>query len=100
MSVRQQELALVVLTGRLDVSTVSVVRERLHAAVDAGTGLLVVDLSGVQSVDVTGLGMLAGTYRRAQAAGRTMVLRAVSPRVARLLHVTRLDRVLPMEDVG
>lgn len=100
MSVQVREQGLVVLTGRLDVSTVSVVRDRLHAAVDAGSGLLVVDLTGVQAVDVTGLGMLAGTRRRAQTTGRTMVLRGVPPRVARLLQVTRLDRALPMEDAG
>lgn len=89
--------SVVVLAGRVDVSTVSRIRDRLHAAVDDGTGPLVVDLAAVQFVDATGLGMLVGTQRRAEAYGRTLTLRSVPPRVARLLHATRLDRVLPLE---
>jgi anti-anti-sigma factor len=88
---------IVVLAGRVDVSTVSRIRDRLHNAVDSGTGEFVVDLAAVESIDATGLGMLVGTQRRAVRAGRTMVLRAVPTRVARLLQVTKLSRVLPSE---
>ena len=43
---------------------------------------------------MTGLGVLVGAHRRAQRAGRTLVLRDVPDPVGRLLFVTRLDRVL------
>lgn len=85
---------LVVLNGRLDVSAVPDVRLALHAAIDAGVGDLVVDLSAVEQMDSTGLGVLVGAHRRAGRAGRTLVLRDVSEPVARLLLRTRLDRVL------
>jgi anti-anti-sigma regulatory factor len=38
--------------------------------------------------------VLVGAHRRAVRAGRTLVLRDVTPGVARVLHLTRLDRVL------
>lgn len=88
---------LVVLSGRLDVRTVSAVRDELHAAVDSGSGRLVVDMSEVVQVDATGLGVLVGTHRRAQLAGRRLVLRGTPPRLRRLLRATRLERVLPTE---
>ncbi len=91
---------LVTLTGRIDVLCVSDVRERLHAAVDTGSGVLVIDLSAVETIDATGLGVLVGTQHRAALAGRRVILRGTPPRFARLLRATRLDRVLPTEQVA
>jgi anti-sigma B factor antagonist len=87
----------VALRGPLDVLTVSDVRAALHAAIDAGTGDLVVDVSAVELVDATGMGVLVGANRRAALAGRRLVLRGVPPRLARILRVTRLYRVLAIE---
>ena len=87
----------VVIIGALDVTTVPDARAVLHDAVDRGNGDLIVDLSGVDSVDATGLGVLVGTHRRAQRVSRRLVLRGVPPRIHRLLTVTRLHRVIPSE---
>lgn len=88
---------LLVLRGSLDVSTVADVRQALHAAVDAGTGDLVVDLRDVVVLDATGLGVLVGAHRRAGRCGRQLVLRRVPARLQRLLVATRLHRVLRVE---
>jgi anti-anti-sigma factor len=89
--------ALVIIEGTLDVTTVPDVRAVLHAAADRGIGDLVVDLGRVDLIDATGLGVLVGTHRRAQRLGRRLVLRAVPPRIQRLLTMTRLHRVIPSE---
>lgn len=89
----------VVLTGRLDVTSVADVRMALHDAVDTGTGDLLVDLAGVQFIDASGLGVLVGAHRRAGRLGRRLVLRNVPDRVLRLLAMTRLNRVLHVEVV-
>ena len=91
---RGYELAL---SGRLDVSAVAEVRAALHQAIDSGTGDLVVDLSGVELLDATGLGVLLGADRRAKLLGRQLVLRDAAPRVRRILRVTRLHRVLTLD---
>ncbi len=85
---------LVALAGRLDVHAAADVRLALADAVDRGVGELVLDLAGLEAVDATGLGVLVGAHRRAQRAGRTLVLEDVPAAVGRLLLVTRLDRVL------
>jgi anti-sigma B factor antagonist len=87
----------VILTGRIDVHSVGEVRAILQAAVDAGTDDLMVDVSGIELVDATGLGMLVGVHRRAAAKGRRLVLRDPSPRLTRILRATRLHRVLALE---
>ena len=85
------------LVGRLDVRGAAAAREALHEALARGDGPLRVDLSGVELLDATGLGVLVGTHRRARLQGRDMVLCDARPRVARLLALTRLDRVIPVE---
>ena len=85
---------LLALSGRLDVREAADVRMVLVDAVPAGAGDLVLDLSGLSGLDATGLGVLVGAHRRAQRAGRVLVLRDVTPAVGRLLLLTRLDKVL------
>src|SRR4051794_16713236 len=87
----------VALSGRLGAATVADVRAALTEAVDGGVGDLVVDLRGVELVDATGLGVLVGTHRRADRAGRRLVLTGVPERIERLLMATRLHRVLVLE---
>jgi anti-sigma B factor antagonist len=90
---RTDEIALI---GRLDARAAGPVRDALHAALGAGSGPLVVDISGVELLDATGLGVLVGAHRRARLDGRELVLLGASARVARLLKVTRLDRVITL----
>lgn len=87
----------VALAGRLDVAVAADVRLLLVEAVAAGQGDLVLDLSELVVLDAPGLGVLVGAHRRALRAGRTLVLRDVTDPVARLLFLSRLDRVLRLQ---
>ncbi|MFL6129039.1 MAG: STAS domain-containing protein [Mycobacteriales bacterium] len=88
----------VALVGRLDVRGAPAARDALHAALaGGGGGPLLVDLSGVELLDATGLGVLVGVHRRARLQDRELVLCDARPRVARLLSMTRLDRVIAVQ---
>jgi anti-anti-sigma factor len=87
----------VAVRGRLDVRAAADARLALADAVARGSGDLVLDLSGLEAVDATGLGVLVGAHRQAGRAGRRLVLRDVPTPVGRLLLVTRLHRVLRTE---
>lgn len=90
--------AVLAIAGRLDVRSAADARALLHTAVDAGHGDLVVDLSGLDSWDTAGLGVIMGAHRRAERFARRLVLRGVPPRMRRLLVVTRLHRLLTLEE--
>jgi anti-anti-sigma factor len=90
----------ITLAGRLDARTASVARAVLQAAVDDGTGDLVVRLHDVEIWDASGLGVLVGVHRRSRRAGRRLVLTDVPPRQVRLLRATRLSRVLTVEPLA
>jgi len=85
------------LSGRMDASSATEMREALHSAIESGAGDLVVDVSGVDMVDAIGLGVLLGAHRRAAQTGRRVVLRDASPRLLRILRLARLHRVFALE---
>lgn len=85
---------LLALRGRLGAASVGEVRTALSHAIESGVEDIVVDMAGVELLDATGLGMLVGTHRRAERAGRRLVLQNVPDRIDRLLLATRLHRVL------
>ncbi|HEV7933786.1 MAG TPA: STAS domain-containing protein [Actinomadura sp.] len=78
--------------GDIDIATASTLREGLLDALGRCTNLLVVDLSEVSFCDASGLDVLIGTKRRATLRDITLHLAAPSPQMARLLHITGLDR--------
>jgi anti-sigma B factor antagonist len=87
------------LTGRLDASSVGDARATLHRHIEASLGNVVVDLSGVDVIDATGLGMLAAAHRRLERSGRRLILRGCADHVRRVLAVTRLARIMHVERV-
>src|SRR5512133_17192 len=87
----------VLLAGRLDGRSAGEVRDTLHAVLGAGSGRLVVDLSALELLDATGLGVLVGAHHRARLAGRELVLRGAPARVVRLLRLVGLHRAITLE---
>ncbi|NPC98437.1 STAS domain-containing protein [Nocardioides sp. zg-DK7169] len=88
-----------VLSGAFDVRSTSEVRHALYAHLAArGEGEVVVDLTAVDVVDLTALRVLALASRRAhEERGQHLVLRGCGPAVRRMLHKSRLIRVLEVE---
>ncbi|MDQ6715822.1 MAG: STAS domain-containing protein [Actinomycetota bacterium] len=80
--------------GYLGVRTAPDLRLALHAAIADGVGDLHLHLGEVEIGDSTGLGVLLEAHRRARRHGRRLVLAGITPRTARLLRLSRLDRVL------
>jgi anti-sigma B factor antagonist len=83
--------------GRLDASSVGDIRAALYGLIDTRRDDVVVDLSQVDLIDATGLGMLAAAHRRLARTGRQLILRGCSDHVRRVLAVTRLTRVMHVE---
>ncbi len=84
------------LAGDFDVRSTQEVRTALHAAL-AHHDHVVVDLRGVESVDVIALKVLAAASRQAVRDGHHVTLRGCNGAVRRLLHLTHLIRVVEVE---
>ena len=91
-----------VLTGDLDVRSTMEVRTAVQELLGSYDEVAI-DLSGVDSADVTALRVLAAATVQAIRDGHHLTLRGPSPAVRRLLHLSHLARVVevvPAADVG
>ena len=81
-------------TGRLHMTTAPALREQLLALVHGGQAFLVVDLSGVDSIDSSGLGALISGLKAARQSDGDLRIVAPSAQVITVLELTNLNRVL------
>ncbi len=86
-----------VLSGDFDVRSTMEVRTAIYEHLEGHDADVVVDLTDVDSVDLTALKVLAVATREASRAGHHLVLRGCGPAVRRLLHMSRLMRVVELE---
>lgn len=87
-----------VLCGDFDVRSTWEVRNALYDHLEGHLDEdVVVDLSGVDAVDVTALKVLAVATRQASRDGHHLTLRGCGPSVRRMLHLSRLMRLVEVE---
>lgn len=89
-----RELALVSVSGELDLYTAERIRSGIEEADAVGADTVVIDLSEISFIDSTALGVLVQETRRLEGRGHSLVLVTNDPRTRRVLEVTGLDRVL------
>ena len=82
--------------GELDAFTVGQFRETLSDL--ANRPQLLIDLSEVPFMDSAGLGALIGGIRRVREAGGDVAVACSRPTLARLLHTTGFDRIVPVTE--
>jgi anti-sigma B factor antagonist len=87
------DLAVVAVSGELDISTSPLLRDRL---VELGSGKatkLVIDLEAVEFLDSTGLGVLVGGLKRMRSKDGDLVLVCTKPRILKVFEITALTNV-------
>ena len=103
---RDAESATTVVTvsGEIDLRLHGQLREVLTHEVDTGQHLIL-DLTDVDFLDSTGLGLLVGVLKRARERAErlgvdaaALILVITAPEVWRTLHITRLDEVFTVVD--
>jgi anti-anti-sigma factor len=88
----------IALAGHLDGRSSAQVRDALYEHIDRHCeDDVVVDLTDVESIDVTGLRMLAVAALRVERAGRHVVLRGCSPALRRVFAFSGWRRLFFLE---
>ncbi len=87
----------IVLTGDFDARSTEQVRTAIYDVLEGRDADVVVDLTDVDSVDVTALRVLAVATRQALRDGHHLTLRGCNGGVRRLLHRSHLIRMVEVE---
>lgn len=86
--------AVVEVIGDIDVYTSAKLRLALDGLCAPGRYRVVVEMSQLDFLDSTGLGILVGAMKRARDGGGALALAGASERVLRVLRITGLVRVM------
>ena len=85
-------------SGEIHVSTAPSFREQLNAVIENGGTELVLDLSGVEFIDSTGLSVLLSGLRLVGQRHGRLALVCTNPTVMRLFEITSLDATFDIFD--
>jgi anti-sigma B factor antagonist len=89
---------LVAVTGELDIYTAPDLRDAISGVMSAGVHDVVVDLTRVEFLDSTGLGVLVAALKRIGANGGSLQLVFAQERLFKLFSITGLAKVFVICD--
>jgi anti-sigma B factor antagonist len=89
--------AVVHVRGEVDLYTAPRLREQLEEVIGEGQRQLVVDLTEMDFIDSTGLGVLVGTLKRLRETGGEMSLRNPSRSTHKILEIAGLTELFTIE---
>ena len=89
-----EKQTLVSLSGEVDVYTASKLKETLNPLAEQDGQSLIVDLSNIDYIDSTGLGIFIGTLKITEKSNSELKLTGLNERVKRLFEITGLNEVI------
>ena len=84
--------------GEVDVYTAPRLRERLVELVEQGARHVIVDLSRVEFLDSTGLGVLVGGLKRLRSHDGDLTLVCTQHRILKVFEITGLTKVFSIHE--
>ncbi|MCR6097795.1 STAS domain-containing protein [Salipaludibacillus agaradhaerens] len=85
------------LSGEVDVYTATKLKEAITPLAEQADKDLIVDLSEVNYIDSTGLGIFIGTLKAAEKSDTLLRLTGLNDRVKRLFEITGLNEVIDID---
>jgi anti-sigma B factor antagonist len=91
--ITQDDLTILMIHGELDELTAPELRSTIDAIVDSRCKQVIVDLSGVDLIDSSGVAVLVSLFKRSRAHGGRMEVVGVRDQPLAVFKLLRMDRV-------
>ena len=91
---RVDEIVIVAVKGRVDISNVKVLREKVSALIEAGELRIVFDLAELDYIGSTGLHVLIKTAQRLSSANGGVTVASLQPRVKEVFDIAGMPSIL------
>ena len=92
------EHSVIRVAGDVDIDTAPSLRSAVQELLERGRRALIVDVSAVDFIDSTGLGVLVGALKETQSQQGTLELICTQRRMLNLLHLTGLDEAFTVHE--
>ena len=89
----EKEMPVIELEGEVDVYTAPQLKQQIISILEGGAKVLAINLTKVDYLDSTALGVLIGGLKRMREKDGNMVLICPSPRIRRVFEITGLDKI-------
>ncbi len=86
-------MTLIDLEGEIDVYTAPDLKQQIINLLDSGVRHVIVNLTNVEYLDSTALGVLIGGLKRLRERDGTLDLICPNPRIKRIFEITGLDKI-------
>ena len=90
--------SLLTLRGEIDVYTAPRLRQAIIDLVDGGAAHIIVDMSAVDFLDSTGLGVLVGGLKRVKVKDGSLSIVTSQDKILKIFDITGLNKVFPIHD--
>ncbi|MEE2039527.1 STAS domain-containing protein [Nocardiopsis sp. CT-R113] len=87
---------IVAIEGELDIATAADLQEHVQSAVKDHGPWLILDLSGLDFMDSSGLNVIINAYRTVRDMGGSLALAALNERVTKVVRLVGLHRQVPV----
>lgn len=94
----ENEIIFITITGELVLSTVVPMKDEIKNHLQGADLRAIVDLSGVDFVDSSGLGMLISWFKCVSEAKGRIVFAAITPYVKKIIKISKLDKIFLLAD--
>jgi len=96
VTIRDDHVTYVALSGRLDAVGVEEIGDRLGEALEEANRSAIIDLSGIDFLASRGIGLLFSSGKRMKQAGHKLVLLNPAEMVESVLKTCRVDKLMPI----
>jgi anti-sigma B factor antagonist len=90
--------SLLTLRGEIDVYTAPRLRQAIIDLVDGGAAHIIVDMSAVDFLDSTGLGVLVGGLKRVKVKDGSLSIVTSQDKILKIFDITGLNKVFAIHD--
>lgn len=85
------------LNGELDLSTANKLKDDLYKSVEEKLSDVVIDMTNLEYIDSTGIGVLVGLMKKLRTQGKDIKISNAKDNVKRIFKITGIDQIISME---
>ncbi len=98
---KEKGMLSVALCGEIDHHSAVIVRSEIDGMIaEHRPERLVLDLSGIDFMDSSGIGLIMGRYAKMKAVGGELVVQRPNERIRRIFEMAGIERIVRIEEKG